>query len=229
MVMVVSHQSEPGVNNVMGNLLRGMMRRSTVRSEHTRIIMGYPSYQPDIVITASGRAPVVIEAEYLPGANVEEEAKSRLGLEVMEGSRTIEAVIALRYPVAIGDADDQRDALSKAVLSYCVFTEGEMEPERFPDKGWLEGTVEDIADMVRLVSVPQRAVDNAAESMEQGINRVARILDEAGRQLREHEYGDSSSAGDDQRSANATHGLRHHRKRHGFHERIAGMYDHIKP
>ena len=40
--------------------------------------------------------------------------------------------------------------------------------------------MEDLADMVRLVSVPQRAVDAATTAMEQGIARVAAILDDMG-------------------------------------------------
>ena len=87
----------------------------------------------------------------------------------------IEAAIALRYPSAIGDARDLRAALSSARLEYCVFTEDET---RFPESGWLDGGVEDLADMVRLVSVPQRAVDQAAATLEQGIEGAATLLDE---------------------------------------------------
>ncbi len=47
---------------------------------------------------------------------------------------------------------------------------------RFPESGWLEGSVEDLADLVRLVSVPQRAVDEAADALEKGIDRAAAIL-----------------------------------------------------
>ena len=50
--------------------------------------------------------------------------------------------------------------------------------ERFPESGWLEGTVEDLADMVRLVSVPQRAVNQASATLEEGIEWAAKLLDE---------------------------------------------------
>ena len=150
-------QTEPNVNNALGVLLQAMLRRSAVRSENTRAIAAHPGLKPDILITAPGRSPVVIEAEYIPAATVEPEATSRLGLEVAEDGRIIEAVIALRYPDDIGDAHDLHAALASARLSYCLFTEGDEAPVRFPESGWLEGAVEDIADMVRLVSVPQRA------------------------------------------------------------------------
>ena len=71
-------------------------------------------------------------------------------------------------------------ALKAARLSYCIFTEGRTDGavERFPESGWLEGAVEDLADMVRLVSVPQRAVNEAAAKLEGGIEWAAKLLNE---------------------------------------------------
>ena len=172
------HQTEPSVNNAMGLLLQTMLSRSSVRSENTRTIAGHPGQHPDILITGLGRSPVVIEAEYMPAATVEPEARARLGLEVEADSRPIEAVIALRYPNDIGDADDLGSALTNARLSYCVFTEESGGVNRFPESGWLEGSVEDLADLVRLVSVPQRAVDQATTTLQEGIDGAAKLLDE---------------------------------------------------
>ncbi len=171
-------QAEPSANNAAGGLLQAMLPRSYVRSENTRAIQGQPGLRPDILITAAGRSPVVVEAEYEPAANVESEAKSRLGLTVAANGRVIEAAVALRYPDEIGEAHDLRTALSAARLSYCVFTGPTERLERFPQSGWLDGSVDDLADMVRLVSVPQRAVDEATSTLQEGIDRAANILDE---------------------------------------------------
>ena len=147
----MARQTEPSVNNAMESVLQGMLSRSHVRSENTQTITGHPGLRPDILIEDPGRAPVVIEAEYLPGATVEAEANSRLGLEVAASGRRIEAAIALRYPDEIGDVDDLRAALQQARLSYCVFTEEKEGINRFPESGWLEGSPEDVADLARLV------------------------------------------------------------------------------
>ena len=172
------HQTEPSANNATGGLLQDMLPRSQVRSENTRAISGHPGLQPDILITAPGRAPVVVEAEYMPAHTVESEARERLGLEVASNGRVIESVIALRYPEDIREAHDLHAALSSARLSYCVFTEGNEDVHRFPESGWLDGDLEDLADMVRLVSVPQRAVDRATTALQEGIDGAARLLDE---------------------------------------------------
>ena len=170
-------QTEPNANNALGILLQGMMRGCNVRSENTQALVDHPGRHPDILITEAGRAPIIIESEFEPARNVEDEAEARLGLEVVEGRRTVEAVIALRYPGPLAYADDLNAALSSARLSYCVLYAEESE-SRFPESGWLGGSVSDLADLIRLVSVPQKAVNDAAGALERGIERVAAILDD---------------------------------------------------
>ena len=171
-------QTEPNANNALGSLLQDMLPRSQVRSENTQTISGHPGLRPDIILTAADHSPVVVEAEYMPARTVEPEARSRLGLEVVVNGRVIESAIALRYPDDIGEANDLRAALSAARLSYCVFTEEAEGMSRFPESGWLDGSVNDLADMARLVSVPQRAVERASTTLQEGIDGAARLLDE---------------------------------------------------
>ena len=171
-------QTEPNVNNALGILLQGMFSRSRVYYENTRVIVDHPGRQPDILIIAQGRSPVVVEAEYMPASTAEPEAKDRLGHDVTVDSRPIEAAIALRYPSEIGEAANLADALKSSTLSYCVFTQERKAVKRFPESGWLDGSVEDLADLIRLVSVPQWAVDQATEILQNGIEGTARILDD---------------------------------------------------
>ena len=170
---------EPTANNALRDLFRAMMGRSSVRSENTQTIVGSPGKHPDILITSEGRSPVVIEAEFMPARTVEDDANKHLGATTTIGGRIIEAVIALRYPELLRQSDDLHTDLKGEQLSYCVFTEEVKDSvSRFPESGWLDGTVEDVADMVRLVSVPQRAVNEAADTLERGIERAAKYLDQ---------------------------------------------------
>ena len=223
------HQTEPSANNAMGILLQGMLSRSHVRSENTQTIEGHPGMHPDILVTAPGSAPVVLEAEYLPALTAETEAKDRLGLVVAETGRPIEAAIALRYPEEIADADDLAAALKDARLSYCVFTEAGNQPDRFPETGWLDGSVEDVADLVRLVSVPQRAVDAAATALQEGIDGAAKLLDE----LTETRSGITMAVAHLLGMPNVPQTRRMAcaiiANALVFHERIAGMHPEVKP
>ena len=186
--MTTPRHTEPSVNTTLGNLLQPMLGRAVVRSENVRAFAGRPNLQPDILITGEGRAPVVIEAEYVPARNVEREARSRLGLLPTGESHRIESVIALRYPVRdLREAPDLTAELAGAQLSYCLLSvEKYTDPPkpkiasvaRFPQSGWLEGSVADLADLIRLASVPQLAAEEAADTLQEGIDRAATALDE---------------------------------------------------
>ena len=164
----------------------------------------------------------------MPAATVEVEAKSRLGLEVAANGRVIEAAIALRYPEELREAHDLHAALSSSRLSYCVFTEGAEDVHRFPESGWLDGDLEDLADMVRLVSVPQRAVDRASTALQEGIDGAARLLDE----LNETRAGVTTAIARLLGMSNVPQTRRMAcaiiANALVFHERIAGMHEGVK-
>ena len=173
--MTTTRWSEPAANAALGDALAGMLSAYSVRWENTRQIVDQPGLQPDILITAPGRAPVVVEAEFLPAYTAEPEAASRLNLEVAGTGKRVDAAVALRYPDGVADAPNLADAVRGARLSYAaLYADG----SRFPESGWLEGSVEDLSDLVRLLSVPQRAVDEAADALEKGIDRAASILEQ---------------------------------------------------
>ena len=167
------HQTEPNANNALAVLLRGMLSESTVRPETTQMFPDYPGRHADVLITALGSSPVTVEAEYEPGPEVEQDARERLGLSVVNEPRPIEAAIALKYPEDVDSAYDLGQAIADAQLSYCVLYD---DGTRFPQSGWLTGSVTDLADLVGLVSVPTKAVDQAAEALERGIERAAAQL-----------------------------------------------------
>ena len=168
-------QTEPNANNALGDMLRGMMPGCEVRSENTQTFSDHLGRHADVLIVAPGRSPVVVEAEYEPAVEVEKDASERLGLRVRGAPRTVEAAIALRYPRSVEDAYDLRLALVETHLTYCVLHQ---DGSRFPESGWLGGSVSDLADIARLVSVPQKAVEQAADTLEQGIGQSANRLEE---------------------------------------------------
>ena len=169
--------SEPSVNVILGETLGRLLPSFKVWAEDTSIFVKNPALQPDVMAVGPGTSPVVIEAEYMPARNVEAEANSRLDLITTVAPRPVESVIALRYPLEVRVAEDLRATIESADLSYCVFSQGSETIERFPASGWLWGSVGDLADMVRLVSVPQRAVDEAAAALERGIDQASSVLD----------------------------------------------------
>ncbi len=59
-------QTEPSADTALANILRGMMHGCNIHAEATQTIVGHAGLQLDILITADDRAPVVIEAEFMP-------------------------------------------------------------------------------------------------------------------------------------------------------------------
>lgn len=229
---MATNQTEPSVNVALGNLLSGMMGSCLVRSENVGLVVGQPGAQIDNLITAAGRSPIAVEAEFMPAREAEKDAASRLGKEIKGESRIVEAAIALRYPAVLRRAANLEDALRDAPLSWCVLYEERDEDGnhiRFPKSGWLDGGVEDLADLIRLVSTPQREVDRAADSLQAGIERAAGILDE----LREKQQGILRSVADLLGMANVEQTRRMAcaiiANALVFHERIAGMHDGVQP
>ena len=231
--------TEPSLNTTIGSMLQPMLGRALVRSENVRAFAGRPTLQPDILITAEGRAPVIVEAEYVPGRNVEREARSRLGLMPTGESHRVESVIALRYPVRdLREAPDLPAALASARLSYCLLSiEKYTDPPkpkiasvaRFPEAGWLEGSVADLADLIRLASIPHLAVEEAADTLQEGIDRAAAVLDELERSRPAVNPEIAQLLGMDN--------VPQTRRMAGaiiadamvFHQRISGIHPHIKP
>ena len=219
-------QTEPNANNALGNLLRRMMPGCTVRSENTQTFIGHAGLHPDVLITAPGRAPVVVEAEYEPAPEAEKDAKARLGLRIEGDARAIEAAIALRYPPAVENAYDLAGAVAEANLSYCVLYEND---DRFPEKGWLQGSVDDLADLIRLVSVPQKEVDQATETLENGIERAAAVLDAMAELRPPVAAGIAKSLGMSNVPQTRRMACAILANALVFHERIAGMHADVKP
>ena len=227
-----SQQTEPSVNTALGGLLKRMLGTCLVRSEHTQLIVGHPAWQLDNLITSSGRSPVVVEAEFMPAYTAEQEAADRLGGKVVGEPRAIEAAIALRYPTELRTADELDEALQQTLLSWCVLYD-EFDKEgrriRFPESGWLEGGIEDLADFVRLVSMPQKEVNKAADSLQAGINRAAAILDEMSETRRAVMSDIAKLLGMENLPQTRRMACAIIANALVFHERIAGMHEGVKP
>ena len=224
--------TEPSANTALANILRGMMHGCHIRSESTQTIAGRAGLQPDILITASDRAPVVIEAEFRPAYSVEDEAAARLALTVTGGRREIEAAIALRYPAGLEDAYDLTKELKHARLSYCVLTAPEEDGEghdRFPESGWLEGYAADVAELARLVSVPQSTVNAAASALESGIDSAVGVLNEMEHQspVAAHEIADLLGMSEVPQTRRMACAIMANAM--VFHDRIAHMHKEILP
>ena len=223
---MVSRQIEENANNALGSLLGGMLPACAVRAENTRLIVDNSGLRLDILVTALDRAPVVVEAEFMPAASVEREARERLGLEVADGRKSIEAAIALRYPAGLEFSEAMSEAVSGARLEYAVFYK---DGTRFPESGWLSGSVEDVAELARLASVPQEAVNSAADALQSGIEGAVAVMDEMAmlRPAAAHAIADLLGMSDVPQTRRMACAIIANAM--VFHDRVAGIHEGVKP
>ena len=171
----MSNLSEQALNIELGNQLAEMLPSfSKIEAEKTDVIAKKPGKRPDISITSQGRSPVVIEAEFDPANNVENEAQERLKSRLKNQSLPVESVIALIYPQELRQASNLKSAIAKACLRYRALYANE---NPFPEHGWLEGSISDLADLIDLVAVPKSAFDKATDTLIAGIDGAVSALE----------------------------------------------------
>lgn len=165
---------EQTINTALGELLQGLGRYWTVRSEHVGRIFDEGG-RPDILIEKADGWPIVVEAEVGNHRQAEIEAQSRLGNHLATSAEVINAAVALVYPDALrmhhGAA--LRAELSAVQFEYALFTlDAEQNAQRFPTAGWLTGGVQELAVLLHRSSVPAWRVEALADALEAGVIRA---------------------------------------------------------
>ena len=171
-------------NSVLGDVLRGKhpLWLDAIGVEQTHVLQGSAGKQPDLILSPPGTSPVVVETEFIPAATVEEDAVSRLGKHLASDGRRIENVIALRVPAELRTVEQGgiADAIRLARFTYCVLSETKTRDiQRWPEEGWLQGGVDDVADCLELVSLSESLVSRTTDVLKEGVTQTANILKSA--------------------------------------------------
>lgn len=177
--LVVS-TTEHTINDAIAQALRptrhGWNSPGVVRSENTGTLTGN-SKRPDILVTEAGVSPVVIETEVMPAITVEPEARDRLGETLRENGRKILSSIAVRSPdrmrklSGIALADDIAQATD---LEFVLFTgDSSAAAIRWPQHGWMKGTITDLSILAQAATVPPAIVEQAADQLMTGVQQAA--------------------------------------------------------
>ena len=156
----------------------------TVREENWSVLRG-PRTKPDILITRPDAPPIVLENEYYPANTVYDDCMRCLGREIdpaAAGSTgQVSTVIAIRSPRALRDCatgDEARHLLADRAVSleYAVYQAAESEPTRFPQSGYLSGSIRNLVEFIRPAAEPRDAIAAAAQSLEEGTEDAAQLI-----------------------------------------------------
>ena len=179
--MARASTTEQAFNFAFGDVLRGKhpLWKNALGVEQTHVLRGAAGKQPDIILSPPGTSPVAVETEFTPAATVEEDAVSRLGEQLASDSRTIENAIALRIPSELRTIAQSgiEDAVRQANFTYCIYSETKGGgSQRWPETGWLEGNIDDVADCLESASLSESLISRTTDVLEEGVTQAANIL-----------------------------------------------------
>lgn len=180
--------TEPRANYELARVLKRRNPDWTDRSVHaerTHVIrQAVPSTgtgkRPDILINSPRSQPVIVETEFAPARAVEQDAIARLGTSLRRSGTDIEGVLSVVLPENLRTAELER--IENAKFGYAThYLNAKGESTRWPERKWLEGGVDDLADAVEFLSLSERQLARGTEALEEVVRHAsARLAEYAG-------------------------------------------------
>ena len=170
---------EATVNDRLAAALDKRHPRWAVEAESTRVLADSAAKAPDIVVRMPGGLSVIVETEYVPAAEVERDALSRLGTTLAETGEPVEQVVAVRLPDDLSRVPqaDLSGSVERTSLEYCMFgVAGPDRCSRFPSAEWIEGDIDGLASLIESISVSERRLAQAVGLLEDGVANAAAVL-----------------------------------------------------
>ena len=182
MIVPVRRTQESVINGFLAGALSRRLPRWTVEAEQTGVIRGDLALRPDVLLESAGGQPLIIESEVDPAGGVEGDARARLGLTLDRGGEAVEQVVALCFPSELAHCaqSDLPLALEQVRYRYATVSlpvgaddEG---PVRWPAAGWLEGGLDDLADLCEKVALSEQALAAGLGRLEEAVRDIAHRL-----------------------------------------------------
>ena len=183
----MNHQHANSENTITTLFIEILMPMSTTWRIHEQTPKPLIENQgrPDAIIRTIERYPMAVEVKIDtkrgPNETGEKQAREQyLGKTLGMTLETLNSGIVIRIPYRFRTMPrhEIRENLQTANdLAYSLLSVDE--PHRFPQKGWLHGSITDIATAIRIGATPIAKIEKAAEVLEHGIHRAAVIVNGA--------------------------------------------------
>ncbi len=173
--MAKSHENS--INAALAEVLLEYGQNWSIHAESVGHLLN-DGGRPDIVVERPDGWPVVIEAEVGNHNQADIEAQSRLGMVLTTSVHSIHAVVAVVYPDSLRQYSGAqlRDALRNCRLDYALTRAVSKDSDstiRFPQTGWISGTIMELALLIHRCSIPYWRVNELALVLERDISRAA--------------------------------------------------------
>ena len=174
-------QREEILNGELGRLLidrHPSWNESNVHIDSTNTIRNHAGLKIDVLVENPGGQPVAIETKFdasKVGTALRLQVENRIGLTIHDSGSVIESGISVVYPPAM-----TRSGLESASLRYAVHQLAEDDSvKRWPtdDEDWIEGSVDDLADAVEIVSLSEKRIRAGEEILSDGVQDASSRLE----------------------------------------------------
>ena len=170
--------TEPVFNAKLAEVLRNKYPggESRLGAEQTGVL-AERGRRPDIVVHPPGSLPVIVETEFHPARSVEQDARGRLG-KISGAGGAIEQVVAVQLPAVLRGVRQENlaERIESAEFRYCVFSGEADEPGRWPNKGWVSGSINDLATCIELAALSESRIAQGTDLLEESVRQTALYL-----------------------------------------------------
>ncbi len=147
------HRDEEALNAAIAAAIGRCHPQSVVEAERASKLVG-SAKQPDITVDAPGRERVLVENKYAgvsPRA-LEQQCLAHFGTQWAGDDRPVRVVVGMRSPERLdqfSDGDLAQGAFTEVTFQWSMWSvNGDSTPVRFPESGWLEGRIAELAAFI---------------------------------------------------------------------------------
>ena len=159
-------QVETVLNGKLGELFIARHPRwneHNVFIDATRVLRDHEAEKIDVLVVADGGQPVAVEAKFRRNApQLRRQVEGCLGKVVKVNPLPIETGVSVVYPDGLTSGDLEQARLRFAMHQGQPDSTAARWPER--DAEWLSGTMDDLADIVELLSLSERMVQEGVRA-----------------------------------------------------------------
>ena len=177
--------SEDTITVKLVDILETMRSTWRIEPQNTQTFLDSRK-KPDFTVKEKSLNPIIAEVKIdnpnSPDLSGEDQAKKHLGRR-LASYEIVTTAMAVRFPYRFRDMPnrDVMEEIRHARDLHYVLLSGERprNAHRFPNEGWIQGSVTDIATAIRIGAMPTSEVVKAAYDLEHGVDKAAEMLEDA--------------------------------------------------
>ncbi len=169
------NEHEQSYNKALGEALR-LVSPLLFQTENSGALVG-SAKRPDILVTGGRMPPVIIECSY-DQADADKDAIAKLGAVVKESLREVKTCVAVHVPAKYREMEAVREHFTQdECIYYAVHQQGK-EKRRWPARGYVPGSVRDMATLVSAAATPKEEIQRVATKVANLVDNSAHLLKE---------------------------------------------------